>query len=550
MKDRTALKGRLLALQQSYAAQLPDKIGAIESCWRALQEGHWDQTAHAQLHQLTHSLAGSGGTFGYTQLSQQARAIEELLKDLLECHREPTEQERTQVTAMIGSLRELSEDTEGAQQRSVAVQVHAPPGSRCKIYLVLDDVGDAQKLTLQVSGYGYDARVFATLHQVHMVMGDKAPGAVILDISSPEAALAHAESIGRIRHQRVVPLPVIFISSRNNMQTRLAAVRAGGDAYFTKPLDVASLVNRLDELTASKEPEPYRILVVDDEKELAAYHQLVLRNAGMTVQATDRPLDIMALLVEFKPDLILMDVYMPECSGLELAKVIRQQDAYMDLPIVFLSTEQRLEKQYAALNLGGDDFLTKPIEDDHLVAAIVHRAKRARLLGSAMVRDGLTQLLNHNKLKEQLEMEVLRANRHDLPMAFAMLDLDHFKEVNDTYGHLTGDRVLKNVARFLLEHLRRTDIVGRYGGEEFAVIFPNTNEHRALAVLEQLRALFAQVTHAASDKAFSLTLSGGVAGYPRFQSAQDINRAADEALYRAKGKGRNHVVLARPPDAE
>jgi diguanylate cyclase (GGDEF)-like protein len=238
-----------------------------------------------------------------------------------------------------------------------------------------------------------------------------------------------------------------------------------------------------------------------------------------------------------------MDVYMPGCTGIELAAVIRQQSAYLGIPIVYLSAETNLRKQLLALRLG-DDFLTKPIRPEYLISAVMSRVQRFRALRSLMLRDSLTGLLNHTAFEEYIGREIARVRRQGTPLAVALIDLDHFKTVNDTYGHPTGDRVLKSVARVLQQRLRRTDVIGRYGGEEFAVLFPNTIGRQAQRVVDEVRTTFAQVRHQSDSKEFHVTFSGGVATCPPYNEAARLTEAADQALYAAKEAGRNCVVLA------
>ena len=144
---------------------------------------------------------------------------------------------------------------------------------------------------------------------------------------------------------------------------------------------------------------------------------------------------------------------MPGCSGLELAQVIRQQRAYDAIPLVFLSSENCPEKQLAAIGLGGDAFLTKPVSDHQLIASITSRAERSRMVRSLMVRDSLTGLFNHAHIKEQLSLEASRAARAGANFSFVMLDIDHFKQVNDSYGHPTGDRVIQSLSQMLMHQL-------------------------------------------------------------------------------------------------
>jgi diguanylate cyclase (GGDEF)-like protein len=197
------------------------------------------------------------------------------------------------------------------------------------------------------------------------------------------------------------------------------------------------------------------------------------------------------------------------------------------------------------MSLGGDDFLTKPIRPEHLVSSVSSRIERSRLLRSFMVRDSLTGLLNHTAIKDQLEREVARAKRQGMPLSFAMIDIDRFKRVNDTYGHPVGDRVIKSLSRLLKQRLRANDVVGRYGGEEFAVIMVDTDGSAALKVLEGIREAFSCLRQVADGNEFFVTFSGGVADVADFDDAIKLGDSADKALYEAKHAGRNRLVLAR-----
>src|SRR5450759_476879 len=273
-------------------------------------------------------------------------------------------------------------------------------------------------------------------------------------------------------------------------------------------------------------------------------HNSTVKKAGMVTENVADPLQVIDHLISFNPDLLLLDMYMPDCSGMELAQIIRQKEQFISIPIVFLSAETDKEKQLAALGIGGDDFLTKPIEPDHLIAAVTIRIERYRKLRALMIHDGLTGLLNHSTTKERLIQEVERARRQNEPLAFAMLDLDQFKRVNDNYGHAAGDRVLKSLAYLLRQRLRSSDTIGRFGGEEFAVILPDTDEQSAANIMQELCAGFAKIRHHAGEKEFSVSFSCGVAAFPAFDNAGSLSETADMALYTAKTDGRNQVKAA------
>jgi diguanylate cyclase (GGDEF)-like protein len=146
-------------------------------------------------------------------------------------------------------------------------------------------------------------------------------------------------------------------------------------------------------------------------------------------------------------------------------------------------------------------------------------------------------------LKEQLETEIIRSKRYGKPLVFAMIDIDNFKQVNDTWGHAAGDRVLRSLAKLLRQRLRRTDIAGRYGGEEFGLILSDIDAPTALTLLDSIRRDFSALRHANNDKEFNVTFSAGIASFPQHETADSISCAADAALYAAKNTGRNRIVL-------
>lgn len=341
-------------------------------------------------------------------------------------------------------------------------------------------------------------------------------------------------------------VPIIFVSFDESVATRLFAVQSGGRGYLVRPINLTQLIEKIDQIALQQaESTPYRILIVEDSDTQAKFIQRHLENAGMTTEVVTDPMQINKILQEYQPELILMDLYMPECSGFDLTKMIRQQEPYTSIPIVYLSAEEDLDKQLHAITIGGDDFLTKPINPEHLVLAIRARADRARTLRAEMIQDSLTGLLNHTRILEQLDLEIARAKRNHLPLTFAMIDIDYFKSINDNHGHPIGDRVIKGLARLLKQRLRKTDSIGRYGGEEFALILPQTNSEIIMPLLEDIRVGFSKLLHQSSDPLveFTATISCGIAEFNQNNdSVGKLVQSADKALYAAKSQGRNCIV--------
>jgi len=313
-----------------------------------------------------------------------------------------------------------------------------------------------------------------------------------------------------------------------------------------------------------------QILVVDDELEhLNALCEL-LQGGGYQVLRTSRPERALAIAESQRPDLVITDWDMPGLSGIELIRQLKAHAATRDIPVIMctgsMTTAAHLE---TALEAGAVDYVRKPVEPIELRArtrsmlqlAASYRqiqAKEQELarqnellnqqkqeLHQAAITDRLTGLHNRAYLMDQLSREFSNSRRYGRPLSCLLLDIDHFKSVNDRHGHLVGDAVLRHTAQLLSRGLRRGDVLARYGGEEFVLLLPGTPAASAQALAESLRASVAQAVWAQGELSLQLTLSIGVADNLADQTADEtaLLRHADAALYAAKHQGRNRVVV-------
>ncbi|WP_164521402.1 diguanylate cyclase [Iodobacter ciconiae] len=339
--------------------------------------------------------------------------------------------------------------------------------------------------------------------------------------------------------------PVLYITSALTVVEQIHYVKLGVTDFIYIPLDIQKLIDRLDVLLEKTQNSPYRVLIVDDSETMGRASGSILTQAEMQVQLIKNPLDVFVSLERFVPDIVLMDVYMPQCSGDEMAKVIRQQTRFDSIPIVFLSTETNRNKQLMARSMGGDDFWVKNMPAEELVASVTMTCARYRSLRRWMCCDSLTTLLNHTHIIEWLEREVKRSQKEALSLSFAMVDIDHFKKINDDYGHAIGDKVIKILARLLRHSINGEGAVGRYGGEEFAVVFSETSMIRAAQKLDSWRLRFTELIQMSDDIQFPVTFSAGIADLKNGMNAPQLIDAADSALYQAKHAGRNQVGLCQ-----
>ena len=522
-------------LKNHFAQRVTHQARQILEIWQRLQANQWSPAGLAELDDANLRLLRFAERFEQPEHSELARAIDLTLRDMA------ANQSRLNspiITELNRLMQRLSRT--GLRQGDLAANISLPP-LRKPVYILLQDLERADRLARQLEFFELSAQAFSSPAGFRLAMTERHPAAIVMDVDFAGAGvgltLAAEAQIGLEQK-----LPLLFFSLHEaDTPTRLAAVRAGGQGFLTGTLEASSLMEKIEVLTCVAQYEPFKVLIIDDSRAQALHAERLLNGAGIVTRTLIDPIQAMTELAEFQPDLIILDMYMPGCTGTELAKVIRHNDRYVSVPIIYLSAEDDMDKQLDAMSEGGDDFLTKPIQPRHLITTVRNRAARARHLKARMVSDSLTGLYNHTHILQLLEDCTFRARRENRPLSFAMLDLDHFKHVNDGYGHPMGDRVIKSLALFLKQRLRKTDFIGRYGGEEFAIVMPDTDQESAHKVLNQIRQRFAEIHYPAQPVDLSCSFSAGVVQMHGDADSLLMASQADEALYRAKNNGRNQV---------
>jgi diguanylate cyclase (GGDEF)-like protein len=336
---------------------------------------------------------------------------------------------------------------------------------------------------------------------------------------------------------------LIYLGVQSAIEPIVALMRAGIDVTIPAEDQPSMVLNCMLDLVQTNEQEQYRVLVVEDSRVAVALIQRTLAQHGIDTQAINDPGRLLDALESYKPDLVLMDMYMPRFNGVEATRVLRQMAAYSALPIVYLSGESEVGMQVEALRLGGDQFLMKPFNPVLLAAVVKTRIERFREVRRSTRLDGLTGLLNHTAAKSRLKALFDETEPHGA-LTVAMIDIDHFKAINDTYGHPVGDQVIRGLAWLLKGRLRSIDLIGRYGGEEFLVALPGVTADKAAAVIDRIRRDFSGLPHAHPGGALHATFSAGLASFPLVYTAAGLTEAADSALLQAKRLGRNRIEHA------
>lgn len=428
--SQSTVEEKLASLQENFKRTLPKKIHNIEQLWNSAIAAEKNETAIVDCHRLAHSLVGTGGTFGAIVVSTAARDLEQALQLIVENKNELSSEYKLLVNSLISKLRNIADNWQPSKIPYLHPLAISEKSSRKGnlIYLAEDDELVAEDLVIQLENTGFIVKHFSNLDSFEAAFEKEIPSAVIMDVMFKEGGIAGADKISKLKQELEEAPPVVFISVRNDIQARLAAAKAGAQRYFSKPIDVDKLSQTLDGLVERTKTKPFRVLFVDDDTSLLTYYETVLLGAGIEVKTLSNPLECLEQLEDFKPDVIVLDVYMPECSGPELAQVIRQDDKWAITPIVFLSTEIELDLQLDAMSLGGESFMTKPITAKHLLSAVTSKAKRARW--NHRVNDDLAMALREN------EFQLITSNQHNI---VSTADVSgRIISVNDKFCEISG----------------------------------------------------------------------------------------------------------------
>jgi two-component system cell cycle response regulator len=301
------------------------------------------------------------------------------------------------------------------------------------------------------------------------------------------------------------------------------------------------------------EQQKFRIAVVDDDPSIRRLVRLFLKRSGYDIVEFATGNEAREQLMKIPWDLAILDRRLPDMDGVMLAQELKSNPEFKTRFVIMLTGEDEQEDKVEGLDLGADDYVTKPFQYPELLARIragkrivdlqkelLETNKRLELLS---ITDGLTGLYNHRYFQDELARAFEESARYGRPLSLAIIDLDFFKKVNDTYGHAVGDEVLQGVSKIFQESIRSTDLTARYGGEEFAVMMPETDVKDAIAFAEKIRRLAESTPVQTQAGPVNVTVSIGVATvpHPKIHAAKELVVAADNALYRAKHAGRNQV---------
>lgn len=510
-------------------------------------------SALAEIKHTAHRLAGSGRAYDFPEVSYTAKCLERYCESL-EGKFDAGADER-----LMHSLKHNTHALLDSLQNAISAGSQPPDRKRNrpetfknegrykekKLLLIDDDTEFSVLLAADLKGNGYRVDFLADIKDLADAIDYYHPDAILVDMEFYGERLAGANQVTAWKERSGYPLPVFFISAHDSFDVRLAAVQAGGHHFLSKPVDLHRLLGLLErELGAVAIESTFRVLLVDDDEDLLALYEAALSEEGYSVALATSGEQALSVMAEFNPELILIDVFMPGCSGIELGHLIRQHAQYFDTQLLFMSASADTDIQLACARLASDEFISKPIELWRLKMVVKSRLVQGRRQNRLDVTKGsvekglydrLTALPMLDKLQQRIT-ELLSDNNQT--GALLKLDIRDFHTINNLYGPFKGDELLQEIAWRLTEVLINDGSVYRAGGDEFYVLIEQCNSPMSISkITEEIVHALAKRYELDTDNSISVVADIGIAKLGVQATSTDMLIArAETALFKAKAQ--------------
>lgn len=527
-------QARLAAIWQRYRESTIRRFELLDFVRMELEAGRLNANLRHKAAGEAHTLVGSLGTFGLQRGARIARELQLLLGGEAEL----ALTDATRVGDLLDELRSILD--EPLPKLLVASGESTFAGKR--LLIVDDDVDATQQLATHALRRGFEVNSAESVEQAQAALASGAPDVIVLELLLP----TRDEGVDFLR-RTVAQYPdvtVIVVTRSYDFMDRVAVARWGGRGFLEKPLSPNDVLDFAFEVLRQRQRQHGRILLVDDDEGALRALAALLERDGYEAHKIHDPAQFWRALEMVSPDLVVLDVHIPEINGLELCRTMRNDARWATLPVLFLTTETDQLMLLRGFDLGVDDFVKKDASPEEIRARIGVRLERAAAQSLHMRRDPLTGLLNRREATTESSRLLSLAARHGNFLSITLLDLDHFKSINDRFGHAAGDEVLRRMAGKMQSFFRNEDVIARWGGEEFLVATYGMDAPLAAQRVRLLLEQFRQETFDFAGPDFRVTFSAGIADFPLEKTLEAAVARADGALYDAKAEGRNRVVAA------
>jgi diguanylate cyclase (GGDEF)-like protein len=493
--DKTVTQAAKPELVQTFLNQVPGRVSAILENWHQLVHSDWKGNQLDTLIERITTLNESGTKFGVPQITQSGRS---LISHLSDYHGTGLKPQHDDVVALDGLVHAFKDAAIQACNQHAELlaskqlesdREESDTTGEQKVFILGVDEALAANLTRHLQAVNFDVKYLADEEEIihYYEINPDESSILISHVDRLDKLFPESKQEGLWNKNNGLPgMPVAFIADNSDLKMRLSAMRADASAYWVKPVDPYLAAKKIHELSSTHAHTSYRVLIVEDDPAQADFADAILSKANFECRCETDPLQVMDALQAFKPDLILMDLYMPEASGTELTTVIRENNDFLDIPIVFLSGEQDLDKQLSALSFGGEDFLSKPIAPKHLITTVTNRIRRAHQLSYCLHGhtrgEKETGLHSRYYLLERLDALLQSESPIDEITGIYFLQIDNPEDLIKTVGIGGLDAVLAMVADHLKQALQSQDILTRFGDNSLSLLAlrPSLNDLQSL----------------------------------------------------------------------
>ena len=417
----------------------------------------------------------------------------------------------------------------------------SPVGAGIRVYHLTDHGPLSLELDQRMEALGYEVELLDDANELSELLGALPAQITLVDAAFSDQLEAIGQAVRDTRERSRQRVLLVALSQADDINLRLTASRAGVDSLLVDPNGASEVLRRLSALLDPASETPYRILIVEDDRSQALFAEGILRNAGMETMVVLEPLDVLQSLHQFQPDLILMDLHMPNANGIELTVLIRDQDPFLHTPIVFLSGESDEDRHFDALEAGGDDFLSKPVRPKYLIASVKNRVSRHRALEARRQRrrgkDHETGLYSREELLESLDALLADASERS-PGGVLFLEIESVNLLRDRLGLTSLEQLLASVGKLLAETAGPT-AAGRFGDGSYLILDHERDEAGLEALATQLRGVLVQHPFNVQGHPLRLRVSVGICSlHHRFHQAGDLLNAAERMAREARTNDR------------
>ncbi len=415
-----------------------------------------------------------------------------------------------------------------------------PTGPR--IYHLTDGNPISQDVDQRLTASGYQLESFDDPAEVAEGVAGLPPRLVIVDSGFVQQLEAIGQAVRSVRDRGQARIGLIVLSDTPDIPSRLAAMRAGADTFLPLPATAVEIVGRAQELIAADSSDPFRVMIIEDDRSQALFAESILKKAGMQTTSVIDPLAAMDTLESFDPELILMDLYMPNCDGMELTTMIRERDRFINTPIVFLSGEHDADKRFDALSAGGDDYLEKPIRPKYLISAVTNRVRRARTISQRVKarnpKDPATGLYDRSHLIDRIAYLIASADGGPRAGGALFLAIDGAMSLRDKAGLAVFEAVMAEVGTALAGQLATEEWVTRYGDTSFLILSEKRGDADLVDLARRVQQRFDSQLFEAGSHSASIAACVGIATFAQqWTDANGLLTAAERAANQARADG-------------